>query len=260
MNSVVNNIERVASVDGSEKVLVKCDNGKTYRAERVIFTPSVGVLKAQYSTLFTPQLGAEKVKAIQSYGFGTINKVFLVFDKQFWPTDASFLSYSFLWDFDESKLAEIANAKRNWLLSVPGLEKVTAYPNMLELFIAGEGTAEFEASDDAKVMDDLLWLMKQMFPSRNFDDSSKDGKITLQTIYRSRWQSNPLTRGSYSFMSMDMQKNGVTPAMLRKPISDSNGVPRILFAGEATSNQKSSFAHGAIETGYNTATAVLNSF
>lgn len=165
-----------------------------------------------------------------------------------------------MWDFDDSKLSEIKNAQRNWLLSVPGLEQVSAYPTMLELFIAGEGTDEFEASNDAKVKDDLLWLLRQQFPSRNFDDPTRDDKITLQTIYRSRWQSNPLTLGSYSFMSMDMQNNGVTPASLKKPISDANGTPRILFAGEATSSYKSSFAHGAIETGYKTAEKVLALF
>lgn len=257
LNSNVVNIKRVSDIYGDEKVYVNCANGKSYVAEHVIVTVSVGVLKAQYSTLFTPALSPEKITAINSYGFGTINKVFLVFDKPFWSTSTSFLGYSFLWDFDDAKLAEIKNAKRSWLLAVPGLDKVTAYDYMLEMFIAGEETDEFEASNDAKIKEDVLWLLRTQFPTRNFDDPTKPNKITLQTVYPSRWKSNPLIRGSYSFMSMDMQKNVVKPATLRKPITDLNLTKRIFFSGEATSDMKSSFAHGAIESGRQAATDVI---
>lgn len=56
-------------------------------AEHVIVTIPLGVLKHDYKTLFVPSLPERKVNAIRSLAFGTVNKVFLRYDDQWWPND-----------------------------------------------------------------------------------------------------------------------------------------------------------------------------
>lgn len=62
LNSEVANIN-YNSIDG--KAVVETTDGKQYVADYVIVTTSLGVLKAQYQTLFTPDLPKAKVKAIK---------------------------------------------------------------------------------------------------------------------------------------------------------------------------------------------------
>lgn len=67
-NNTVLNIE-VTNVNynsmNQSKVSVETSAGHSYIADHVIVTPSLGVLKEQYKTLFTPELPEYKVKAIK---------------------------------------------------------------------------------------------------------------------------------------------------------------------------------------------------
>lgn len=62
LNSEVSNIN-YNSTEG--KAVVQTSNGEEYVADHVITTVSLGVLKEQYETLFTPRLPESKVKTIQ---------------------------------------------------------------------------------------------------------------------------------------------------------------------------------------------------
>ena len=53
----------------------------------VIVTTPLGVLQRHHSTMFTPGLGEEKVRAIMRMGAGKISKIFLVWDKPWWIQD-----------------------------------------------------------------------------------------------------------------------------------------------------------------------------
>lgn len=103
----VSNIDWSRSAD--EKVTVKCSDGSVYRADHVIVTASVGVLKANYKEMFTPQLPRVKSNAIEGIGFGKVQKVFLEFDEPWWPKD--WTNVQLLWtkaDVDEIKSTENA--------------------------------------------------------------------------------------------------------------------------------------------------------
>lgn len=97
----------------NEKITITCADGSSYSADHVIFTASLGVLKARHETLFSPGLPADKIKAIENIAFGAIGKVFLEFEKPFWPLDDnSLLVYSLLWT-DEDLLA-IKDTDKEW--------------------------------------------------------------------------------------------------------------------------------------------------
>lgn len=75
---------------------VQCLDGTIYKADHIIFTPSVGVLKYNYGTMFEPSLPEEKIDAIKDIGIASIFKVYLHFPIKWWPS-SNFTDFSFLW-------------------------------------------------------------------------------------------------------------------------------------------------------------------
>ena len=60
---------------------------RSVTCHHVIVTTPLGVLQRHHSTMFTPGLGEEKVRAIMRMGAGKISKIFLVWDKPWWIQD-----------------------------------------------------------------------------------------------------------------------------------------------------------------------------
>ena len=98
-NSVKLN-EKVDHIDWSpnhdDLVTVKSFNSleqkyKIYKANCVCLTVSLGVLKRDHANLFSPGLPQNKVKAIERLGFGTVNKIFTVFDRPIGDKELSLL-------------------------------------------------------------------------------------------------------------------------------------------------------------------------
>ena len=63
---------------------VTTESGSSYRAEHVIVTLPLGVLKHDHGQLFYPGLGKEKVGAIERVGEGRISKIFVEWDEPWW--------------------------------------------------------------------------------------------------------------------------------------------------------------------------------
>jgi spermine oxidase len=73
---------------GPGGISIECKDGSRLEGlDAVIVTVSLGVLKAQHGTLFDPPLPTDKVAALSSLRIGTVDKVFLEFEKG--STDAS---------------------------------------------------------------------------------------------------------------------------------------------------------------------------
>jgi spermine oxidase len=97
----INLNEKVTKIDysNSDKVNILTDKNRTFSADFVLSTMSLGVLKRNYTKMFNPALPIEKQASLDKLGFGTVNKVFLVFDapvftdpsdggfQLFWPSD-----------------------------------------------------------------------------------------------------------------------------------------------------------------------------
>lgn len=107
-NKVVTNVQW-----SLQRPLVTCSDGSQYAADAVIFTPSLGVLKARHTSLFTPGLPARTVQAIQHLGWGTLEKFFLEFDAPFWPVNTpDWAQYSILWTPEDRVL--VTGTSREW--------------------------------------------------------------------------------------------------------------------------------------------------
>jgi lysine-specific histone demethylase 1 len=79
-------VTRVARTAAGVRVEVKRPDGgaMALEAEIVICSLPLGVLKAATCPVFDPPLPPRKLQAVERLGFGTLNKVLLVFDRPFW--------------------------------------------------------------------------------------------------------------------------------------------------------------------------------
>ena len=80
-------------------VQVVCEDGSIFYADHVICTVPLGVLKAKSSKLFSPALPSYKIESINKLLFGTVNKIFLEYDRPFLNPEVS--EVMLLWDEDE---------------------------------------------------------------------------------------------------------------------------------------------------------------
>lgn len=89
----------------SHEIKVTCSDGSTYSGDHLIFTASLGVLKENLHTMFTPELPLYKQNAITALGIDTLNKIFVQFPYKWWPDD--FTGLSLVWnENDKSKIAK----------------------------------------------------------------------------------------------------------------------------------------------------------
>lgn len=203
-NKTVSNIEW-GRKDGF--VNVRCADGSSYLANHVISTVSLGVLKERYLSMFSPELPRLKINAIQGLSIGTVNKIFLEFEKPFWYPE--WKGFSLLWEQDDLK--EV-HKRSNWLHDVFGFYTVDFQPNILCGWISGHNARVMEMSSDEEVREGVMYLLKKFLkePFKIIPDPIR--------IQRSSWYANPHFRGSYSFRSIATDLLKTSAADLAKPL------------------------------------------
>lgn len=114
-------IDRSPSHDNHRgKVKIVCDNGTEYYANHVICTVPLGVLKENHQTLFEPQLPQYKIESIDHLLFGTVDKIFLEYDRPFLNKDIS--EVLLVWENVDEGNAGIENT---WFRKIYSFAKVT---------------------------------------------------------------------------------------------------------------------------------------
>ena len=175
-------------------------------------------------------------------GFGTVEKIYLVFSKPFWA-GANWGGISLL--------TKSANASSDWTTRILGFYTVRNQPNLLQGWITGAPARATEALTDAEVLEKCTALLQGAIAGTDFTFTSPIGLI------RSQWATNPYFLGSYSYPSVQSNALGVTQADLATPVKDSRGVTRLLFAGEATNSNHYQTVHGAVESGWREADRIV---
>ncbi|XP_076295199.1 uncharacterized protein LOC143216221 [Lasioglossum baleicum] len=251
MNKTILNAE-VTKVDYSSEegtVKVTTQDGKEYTADHVIMTPSLGVLKADYETLFTPQLSDSKIAAIKTHGYGNACKVHLAFnDTWFNPEGAKNKLMGPIWTEDELEAFE-NDTKRMWMPYTLSFSVVEHKPRLLLLWISGKGARLIDDRTDAEVLEQVTEMLHNFF-SKSYNVSEPVSMI------RSKWHQNKHFRGTYSYVSVDSAKANVGADELAEPVTK-NGKPVILFAGEATTKINAATVHGAIGSGWREAERLI---
>ncbi|XP_070491245.1 spermine oxidase-like [Chironomus tepperi] len=251
LNKVVTNIQYNKN-DANSKVTVTCADDTKYTASHVVFTPSLGYLKAHYKTLFTPALDATDPKAIEieSRGVGNLGKFFMQFSNPFWALGTDpFLGIEGMW-LEEDKQTAIRDG-REWLLGIVAVYAVDNFPDILEVFLAGDYVRTFENTDNEKIIADVTWWLETFAPYM------KPVPRPL-AVQKTKWMTNEFFLGSYSYPSMAEERNKVRTSHLAAPIVNVDTKPIVLFAGEATDSKYPSMAHGAVNSGFRAAKEIVN--
>lgn len=242
LNHRVKNINWLPS---NQNVKITCFNGQIITADHVICTTSLGVLKENHSTLFSPALPRQKIQAIEGLKLGTVDKFFLEFKEPFGPSNWS--GMCFLWQ--EADLKELRNSELFWLESVFGFYRVSYQPRLLQGWIIGPHARHMESLSEDEVLNGLLWLFRKFF------SFAIPQPIRFK---RTQWYSNASFRGSYTFRSMYTDELRTGAWDLATPLTDGDGKPLLQFAGESTHNHYYSTVHGAVESGWREAQRLMD--
>lgn len=201
--------------------------------------------------MFKPSLPIFKQNAINGLAYGTVNKIYLEFDKPFWSQH--WKGFNCFWN--EYELKTICTKLNNyyWIEDIFGFYTNDYQPNILYTWISGTNARKIETFTDAVIVDGLMFILNHFL--------NKSMKINTPTnVYRSMWYTNKNFRGSYSFRSITSEQLNVYADDLADPIYDitNKNIPVLQFAGEATHKQYYSCVHGAIESGFREANRIIN--
>ena len=234
-----------------QPVKILCGNGKTFDADHVIVTVSLGILKENHSTLFRPSLPTDKMTAIQNLGFGYVGKIFLEFERRFWPTDE--YSLPLIWEDKESGKNKAETANCPWVHRLYAWYTTSPGANVLMSYFRGNESLHIESTPPQEVGKQCIEAIKKC--------TTLESLPPVVNIERTQWGTNPWTKGSYSFVSQ--AASGSDFDTLASPLpcesAGSKGIPalQLMFAGEATHRQFYGTVHGAYLTGVREAERLL---
>ncbi|ROV93805.1 hypothetical protein VMCG_08792 [Cytospora schulzeri] len=289
----------VKNIDWSKNPIeVETSHGTRYTAGQVICTLPLGVLQHHIQdtasagtpeppALFHPPLPSDKREAIQSLGFGTLDKVMLVYTTPWWTEDPyisifkkGLVRQPFATDDEPSSSSSSTNeddprlpsdtfigftdelpgiqihqdgtssssSSGPRLLSIINLHNLTGYP-VLSAFVSCANAADMIESMTDEQAGGVIHRALTEWLGRE--------PPRPDAVHVTRWAQDEFSRGSYSHMV-----TGLSEARHREcfqePVVNSEGAV-LRFAGEHTSRDHFATVHGALLSGWREADAVLKS-
>ena len=205
---------------------VRLRDGEKLTARAVLVTVPLGALKAG-SIRFVPALPERKAAAIEQLGFGSYHKAFLLFGRGV--------------ALPPGPVIRIRNGAGLWS-EWCNLTAFLGKPVLMALN-AGAAARQAEQMTDSEIARSGCGLL------RRFTGLPTDAPLAVAST---RWGADPFTRGAYSFSAV-----GSGPHDRRALAASLAG--GIHFAGEATSIDYPSTAHGALLSGRDAARRILQS-
>ncbi|BEJ14164.1 hypothetical protein CspHIS471_0313380 [Cutaneotrichosporon sp. HIS471] len=230
-SAIVNRDGSNTKREGTPEIVVHTDKG-VFAAPHVVSTLSVGVLQHQ-DVQWVPRLPDWKKEAIFTFAMATYQKIFILFEKQFWG-DSEFIMYA-----DPDKRGRYAVWQN---INAPGYLPPNTANNVLMVTATGDFGRRNEHLSDAEITEEVLGVLREMY-----DDVPEPKDIVVP-----RWTIDPLFRGSYSnwpLGALDQHH-----ANLGQPIGGGNSW--LHFSGEATSAEAFGYVQGAWEQGILSAEAI----
>lgn len=218
-NSAVKSIDYL-----SEKVVVKTSNGKTYEADKVLVTVSIGVLKSN-DINFIPELSPDKKKAIQSITFEPGFKAALKFSEKFYPDAIN---------------CKVKNGEK---VFYDIAFKKNAKTNILGFLCKGDETEKYYAlKSEQEIINQLLKELDDMY-------DGKASQTYMNEYLLENWGQYQFTQGTWT---QAFQEKKSTLKVLNQPLDN-----KVYFAGEINDTYKQMGVPGAILSGYYAADKLL---
>lgn len=194
--------------------------GGLLNSDLVIVTIPLGVLKKGTVT-FSPELPAEKTRAIEKLGVGVFHKTYLGFAEPFWPKEATWLEF-------------VGRDSTQWPMFL-------CSGNYLVGFTTGAYADALESCSDADIVEEMMAILKRMY--------GKGVPAPLRSK-STRWRSDPFAGGAYSYVPVG--ESTASMDTLGKPVAG-----RLYFAGEATSSRHYATVHAAYLSGVRAADEIM---
>ncbi len=242
-NTIVESIQwRPGQVDITAS---SADGTATFSAPRVLITVPLGVLQAQEddkgAIRFVPELPQQKQNAIRNIAMGKVIRVTLRFRERFWKDlphsresrSESMDGMSFLFSHDD------------WFPTW-----WTTAPIKLPLLT---GWAPFHSASRLSGQSESFVIEHSIASlHRLLGVGIQELEGLLEHAYFHDWQTDPFSRGAYSYVKVG---GGQAPKTLAMPIENT-----LFFAGEATdANGLNGTVHSAIASGRRAALEIANS-
>ena len=129
----INLNHRVTAIDyNNDLINVQTANGKTFQADHVISTMSLGVLKKYHESIFDPKLPSNLITAIENISFGAIDRIKLDFAEPFWDLNDPGL---LIVQTEDKLISDISRS--NWFKHIFTFDEVNYHKNSLMGWISG---------------------------------------------------------------------------------------------------------------------------
>ena len=218
-NSVVNSINY-----SKNKVIVRIKNGDIYKADKVLLTVSIGILKSN-TIQFFPKMSQEKIQAIESITFNPGFKVAMKFSEKFYP-DAIY--------------CKVENGERGYYDIA--FKKETSN-NILGLLCTGNTVEDYYLlGSEEQIISALIDELDKMF-------DGKASKFYTGEFLLEDWGKHEFTLGTWTQAFMEKKSH---LKFLREPLEN-----KVYFAGETYDNYRQMGVPGSILSGYDSIDELL---
>lgn len=220
--------EAASGTPGAE-VFAVADDGtaRNFTAAHVVVTVPVGVLQSDAFS-FEPPLPEPVASALSGFEMNAFEKIILRFDRKFWD--------------DGVYGVRRQGPAGDWWHSWYDLGGVSDEPTLLT-FAAGDCARAIRGMSDAEIVASVMTGLRGIY-----------GDSVPEPVHAriTRWQDDPYTHGSYSYMTVDSAVEDHD--LLATPVG--GGVLHI--AGEATSADDSATVTGAMISGHRAAERIAS--
>ncbi|KAL8730785.1 MAG: hypothetical protein Q9166_003855 [cf. Caloplaca sp. 2 TL-2023] len=221
---------------------IQCEDGEVFEADQIVLTTPLGILK-EGKLEFDPPLPRWKLEPINRLGFGTLNKVVLVYDKPFWDIEQDMFGLLRESDFPGSLDQEDYVKSRGKFYLFWNCIKTSGRPVLIAL-MAGEAAVHAENTSDAGLVAGVTTELRRIF-------KDSDVPMPSETII-SRWGNDRFARGTYSYVGSTSLPGDYD--VMARPVGN------LHFAGEATCGTHPATVHGAYISGLRAAAEIIEEF
>ncbi|XP_038053184.1 polyamine oxidase 7-like [Patiria miniata] len=214
--------QKVVSIDyrNDISVVVTCEDGTRYIGEYVLITFSIGVLQNPNLIQFIPTLPEWKDVEIKKFQMAAYTSIYLSFPSKFW---------------DDTEWVLYASERKGYFPAFLNYQAAGLFPNgspVIVVFVIGDESRRVEAQPSDATKAEIQQVLRDMY-----GDSIPEATGILVTD----WSQNPLTKGSFSNVPVEV------PTKCRQKLQSRVG--RLFFGGEATSDRFPGYIVGGLDSG-----------
>lgn len=252
LNTEVEHIQYRGDGDAADTpVKVMTTSGEFYEFDEVVVTCPLGWLKKNQETVFTPALPPRLVSAIDSIGYGALEKLYISFPSAFWLGEDnnhnhnhSLDNWSCFTNFHSPTYHPVPSSRSSpsWnqsVISMAHMPSPAAHPTLLFYMMGDAGTYTTSQTKDLEPHSDkynrILKQFAEPFYSRlpNFSDTNP--ACTPTSFYLTNWQHDPHAGyGSYSTFRTGLAEGDKDIEVMRDAGGLSDSGKGLWMAGEHT--------------------------